>query len=676
MTNHWQGGQTRVERLRLRGGVPDPTLARLRLTQMLGGARLHPPGLAPSAILCVRRLRGPAPGPLSARVACGMVSPAWEQAVTAALGDLARRAARPARAYVPADAEAVLFADEAEMLACYVGDCRAGLAGARWWWKGLFRGAETHPVRALLEAPACTPAVFEHLTRRGEAVAFVQTLGEREARALLRRVAHTYGLSHLQNELDAALDASRTADDTVGTRHAGGETFIRHQGSSPHEVLSRAPWHAHAPEGAGLGPAQQTLLGVCILLRRAPALARSQSFARATRLWLLDAVTPRPSAPRVTHKAAPDAEELHAELTTLPPPTFAAPEDEACDNANLVTLTHDARPAETRQEDARHAAPSRRPQTTDAAVVEVSELTTPDVQLPQTVEGRAVASERAADVVRQHEPPAHASRLNQQTASARPVPDATALRTASVETNVGGVFYLVNLALFLGLYGDFTTPAAPGIALDPWDFLALAGGRLTGTRHADDPVWPLLARLAGREEFEPPGRLYVPSDVWRVPAAWLGPFPERASLKWSAGEGRLRVRHPGGFLLLDLPLRRRDPEALLARELKAYAARLSFTLRHAPARAGDIQGANRRERWLTRLISYMRARLRRAFGLARTRDVGKFLCERHARVVVSATRVDVLFSLAELPIELRLSGVDRDPGWMPAAGRQIAFHYE
>lgn len=674
MTNHWQRGQTCVERLRLRGGVSDPTLARLRLTQMLGGARLHPQGLAPSAILCVRRLRGPAPGPLSARVACGIVSPAWEQAVSAALGDLARRAARPARDCVPADAEAVLFADEAEMLACYVGDCRAGLVGARWWWKSLFRGAEKHPVRVLLEAPACTPAVFEHLTRRGEAVAFVQTLGEGEARALLRSVTHTYGLSQLQNELDAAFDAPRTVDHIVGTRQAGGETFLRHQGS-PREVLSRAPWHAHAPEGAGLGPAQQTVLGVCLLLRRAPALARSQSFARATRLWLLDAVPPRSAAPRVMHKAAPDAKELHAELTTFPPTTFAAPEDEACDNANLVTLTHDDRPTETRQEGARHAAPPRRPQTTDAVVGEVSELTAHDVQLPQSVEGRAVALEQAADVVRHHESPAHASRLDQQT-SARPVPDVTALRTASVETNVGGVFYLVNLALFLGLYGDFTVPAAPGLALDPWDFLALAGGRLTGTRHADDPVWPLLARLAGREEFEPPGKLYVPSDVWRVPAAWLGPFPERASLRWSASEGRLRVRHPGGFLLLDLPLRRREPEALLARELKAYAARLSFNLRRAPARACDVQGANRRERWLTRLLSYMRARLRRAFGLGRTRDVGKFLCERHARVVVSATRVDVLFSLAELPIELRLSGVDRDPGWVPAAGRQIAFHYE
>jgi hypothetical protein len=162
--------------------------------------------------------------------------------------------------------------------------------------------------------------------------------------------------------------------------------------------------------------------------------------------------------------------------------------------------------------------------------------------------------------------------------------------------------------------------------------------------------------------------------VWRVPAAWLGPFPERAELKWTASGGRLRVRHPEGFLLLDLPLRRREPGALLARELKAYGTQFSFGLRRA--RAGEVVGANRRERWLERLVPYVRARLRRAHGLARGRDAGRFLCERRARVVASPTRVDVLFSLDELPVEVRLSGVDRDPGWVPAAGRQIAFRYE
>ena len=43
---------------------------------------------------------------------------------------------------------------------------------------------------------------------------------------------------------------------------------------------------------------------------------------------------------------------------------------------------------------------------------------------------------------------------------------------------------------------------------------------------------------------------------------------------------------------------------------------------------------------------------------------------------VSETRLDVTFALARLPLEVRLSGLDRDPGWVPAAGRRVAFHYE
>jgi hypothetical protein len=43
---------------------------------------------------------------------------------------------------------------------------------------------------------------------------------------------------------------------------------------------------------------------------------------------------------------------------------------------------------------------------------------------------------------------------------------------------------------------------------------------------------------------------------------------------------------------------------------------------------------------------------------------------------VTDDRVAVLFRLAEHPIELRMAGLDRDPGWVPAAGRHIVFHYD
>jgi hypothetical protein len=45
-------------------------------------------------------------------------------------------------------------------------------------------------------------------------------------------------------------------------------------------------------------------------------------------------------------------------------------------------------------------------------------------------------------------------------------------------------------------------------------------------------------------------------------------------------------------------------------------------------------------------------------------------------VHVTATHVDVMLSLADLPIAIRFAGLDRNPGWIPAAGRYLAFHFE
>ena len=80
-----------------------------------------------------------------------------------------------------------------------------------------------------------------------------------------------------------------------------------------------------------------------------------------------------------------------------------------------------------------------------------------------------------------------------------------------IDTAFGGVFYLINLGLFLHIYGDFTTPAHPGIALPIWDFLALLGQHLVGDQMHADPLWPLLARLAGRSAQDAPGNEFRPA---------------------------------------------------------------------------------------------------------------------------------------------------------------------
>jgi hypothetical protein len=247
------------------------------------------------------------------------------------------------------------------------------------------------------------------------------------------------------------------------------------------------------------------------------------------------------------------------------------------------------------------------------------------------------------------------------------------LRDAWVRTDFGGVFYLINLALHLELYGDFTSPARPGIELAIWDFLALVGRRLAGAQLTADPLWALLAELAGRTPDTAPGTGFTPPDVWRIPTEWLAPFDGTGAWVYSTRGRRLRVRHPAGFLVLDLPIDH-DPLAQLEREL----AQLGIdSLAVLAVRRSSITSrrSSSLDRWLGWIVPYLDIRLRAALGLSAGDDLAALLLTHPAQVYVTGSHLDIVLSLANLPIAIRLAGLDRDPGWVPAAGRIVRFHF-
>jgi hypothetical protein len=168
----------------------------------------------------------------------------------------------------------------------------------------------------------------------------------------------------------------------------------------------------------------------------------------------------------------------------------------------------------------------------------------------------------------------------------------------AIATEWGGSLYLVNVAIALGFYGDFTTPARTGLALSLWDFLALLGDRLIGEEFAEDPLSRLWARLSGRAENE------SPADQFEPPAG--------------------------------------EPLAI----------------------------------WLDRTCRAIQKRITASLGLGDDCDLRTLVLNHHARIETDATRLDAYFSLVKHPIKLRLAGLDRDPGWVPAGGRSIYFHYD
>jgi len=160
-----------------------------------------------------------------------------------------------------------------------------------------------------------------------------------------------------------------------------------------------------------------------------------------------------------------------------------------------------------------------------------------------------------------------------------------------VETGYGGIFYLLNAWLAMGLYSDFTQPRGPNLAISPWDLLALVGRAWFGAAFVADAVWTLLAALACRNPDEEPGR---DADV---------------------------------------------PDA-----------------------------------WLDRHLDTLTARLQSALGCDEP-NVPVIVCGHHALIDVTAASVQVFLRLSELPLNVRIAGLDRDPGWIPAAGRSVSFHF-
>jgi hypothetical protein len=259
----------------------------------------------------------------------------------------------------------------------------------------------------------------------------------------------------------------------------------------------------------------------------------------------------------------------------------------------------------------------------------------------------------------------------------------------SIESQFAGIFYLLNVALSLGLYGDFTQPRHPGIALSPWDWLALIGRSWLGKAFEQDPVWRLLAELAGRSVTQEPGGDFVAPDLWTVPDDWLKPWVKAHSLqsenvmhlKVSETRKRLQIWHDAGFMVMDIARIPSQPPLVQASQACAKSTVLSAaTLVHIKRQPHSfklaISTANPAiKRWLQWTLLYLNARLIRALNDDSTHSVAHRVCCHSAKIYSTSTALDVHFSLATLPIELRIAGLDRDPGWIPSAGRSISFHF-
>jgi hypothetical protein len=698
-----EGNETYIRKFRVTSNERDVLSLRLRVDRVLGSAHLQPKGLPRSAVVCIRHLR--VSGGVPFDLTDTRLAAAWQAAVAGSIEQLVMRAARPALAVVPLDAPAVVFLDRAELLACIASDWCDGLLLTRWWWQGLLRNDFAAKVvkDSWKAAPEYAPAALAHLARKEKAASFLQSWSDTESLGLLQDVIKSFALHELMPVVAFVQDAS-----------GDGEPSIR--------STSPPPWKRWVPESdaAGLEVGQQLLLSICLMLRRAPAIVRTTDFAREIRNWYRHA----PETPvskigehRTTREDQPTANstviarphdkvdsavdvrisardldkdskvpELQVQRSVIAHSGFETPQ--LSDSANAESRPSLPGMANYFAEKKNYFAEkedyfARKPDATKPNEVGVRAQPTPIKESNNTTT-QIKGSNNTVMFDQEPNSLTEGSTVNEESAL-RAAPDTVANESFTnreqIETQFGGLFYLVNLGLYLNLYGDFTTPATPGIELNIWDFVALVGEELTGSN--DDPIWEFLAHLAGREPEQAPGERFEPDDSWRVPPEWLTYFSSSQPWQWSASDGRLRLSHPEGFLVLDVPLDSSAPADQLRAEIEEYESVLPGTLNLELSSAAIFNRNSETvtryaspevRAWLSRLMPYIGARLRAA--MATEDDLASLVCRRFARVDATDTHVDVFFGLADLPLEIRLAGLDRDPGWVPAAGRFIAFHFD
>lgn len=615
---------TTIRHAAVRGARLDDLAERRRTERLLEHIPASVSGMNASSVLCVREMSVHVRSRARHMQSDGSI-----------LGEemerLARYAARPAHGPVPLHAEAVLFVDRAELLSCLARDHVRHQLAQGWWWRVLLNTPDLPIAAARLwvTETAHVPAALERLARTSDAVDFVHMLGEAEANAVAQAVVRAYGLALLSEDATIASLLYSQPDSPA---------LVKAQQDSAHastRALERQ-LRAALPEAwtPGLSGVQRCLLAVGLSLVRLPNLVRTAAYAQALPALLAQAAAYAIETAQRNHHSVGAGPEMTADETSV----------------------HLARPLKRQV---------------------IGDSGENRLQSPTD---RHTGSVGAEPVVRQahHERPHEPSVLTMNaapglTATTVPALPASLMDgdTDAVRTQFGGVFFLCNAALVLGLYPDFTRPLERGLELSLWDFLAFAAADLGGPAVRRDPLWHVLAELAGRMPGQRPGAGFAPPREWRLPVDWLLPFAgDAADWTWEADAARLVVRHPAGFVVLDLPHADMAIEEQLHVELTRYD--MPGIRPAVRSRRGPVMPI---ARWRSWVMSYLGRRVARALGDARWQRACRSLLCLPGRIERDAGRVDVHYSLEQLPVAVRMAGLDRDPGWIPAAGRDLRFHF-
>jgi len=696
----------------LRSAADDTAALRLRVARELQGADLTPPALPPAAVLVVRQLTDPLPG----RFGGDRLRPPteWERAVRDTLAGAARTAARPdERGRLPAAADAVLFTDESELLACLFADRVRGQFVARWWWKSILRRLGL-PAEAAQDAgtslepflrvrPRELPAAIARLVDWGDARPIADAIKPSAAIAALASLAQVYSLS---------MDIVSPPASAAFAIDRGQPTAPSAPGDTEQIVVVPAPWSYVLPsELADMDISAEVLclIGVALSLHVAPGRLRSTAAIAQARRWWHAVVISRNAAAAVREVA-----HVETQRGSPPSPAIDAPKEQ-----NPLRLRGGATAAnespragsEQAASDASSAAVVASDQQVEQATVHRTEASTTARSAMPAVTGPTVVARveqtdlgdrpcdtrpTAFDTART--PPAPiaqvlrgvvelaASTPSQSATPSSPDASVTACQPMAfpdedVTTELGGILYLIHALQDMAVLDAFD----PGWGLaangGAWGALDLVARALLGSRFATlsgDPMWNVLAQLSGRPmgrtrpfvktDAATPGRASDPS--YRIPSFWLPDLDDSGDRRaWTLAGGRAWVWSEHGYLVSHYRSRTAHPKR--ERATRRAAASIPWM----PPSVLPAKCPPRLGRWAAAVAPAIRRRLLLALGADRDDAIIDMLAVQ-GRLFVTPSHIDLVMKLDRVDLALRRAGLDRDPGWLPAYGRVVCFHFE
>ena len=691
--------ETQIGRLKVQGADMDTPTLRLAVSGFVGQADLQPQGLPASAVLIIRKLRDPMPGRIPNTLGHRLHHSGWEQVVRDQLADITRTAVRPDKGVVHDHGEAVLFTDQAEMLACLALDLINSSAGQHWWWQTLLRYPESDlsPVHRLVtlwqQDINLLPSSLESLHTWGRAEEVLNKLNAAETRGLSLAMSKAFDISALSATLetlplprdDDLLHLSHSAEKDEGlSSEAPIRSIDNHTYTYSIVPANRVAviWQKLLP-GTRL-PLQLDreityLLALGLALQHVPWRCRNSAVQtdlalawRGVELVPVQAVTATSAhADQLEYGLADPGKNDPAILMSVRTKLKSAATDIAAKPfANGKRSSKDIETQAT-------VAKSAKCNTISEQSVSSSTQVTPDLSTNQSSQDNL--STRLVSTDDQHQ--------------AKVVNNAEELQSGlseeGITTDLGGVLYLINLIQRLELPACFEDSWQLQSQLSPWALLELlARSLLTQSEYnfCDDPLWTVLAQLDGREVGDPVGTGFIGPDIYHIPSTWLQQIDfQDYDIAYAYKNNQLRVWSAAGFLIAAQPgyadQTARQQAMSLINSIDIFTSvslkRRGFT--HAPLFDIDelsIEVASSAlKHWLRYTIPYMSLILAQQTSIQDGRfDISLLQCR--GRLFVTNTHIDFCTALDNIALPMRRASLDRDPGWVSEFGRVVLFHFD